>query len=95
MSVDPAMSIPRGGRLSNMLTERMKDFSTVFSSWVGKLVVMLVAIRECNVLMPCCIVGESASDLRVRIQTGWEMNVRKDLILAIEEVVIAQEARVN
>jgi hypothetical protein len=45
--------------------------------------------------MTCLIVGESASDVRVRVQSGWEMDVRKDLILAVEEVVIAAENQVN
>ena len=78
-----------------MIGDRTKDFSPVYSSWFGKPVVMLVVIRQCHVPMPCHIVGESAADVRVRIQPGWEMNVGKDLILAVEEVVIAAENRVN
>jgi hypothetical protein len=45
--------------------------------------------------MRCRILGESAADVRVRVQSGWELDVRKDLILAVEEVVIAADARVN
>jgi len=41
--------------------------------------------------MPCQIVGESAADARVRIKPGWEMNVGKELIPAVEEVVSAAE----
>ena len=77
-----------------MIAERTKDFSSVYSSWFGKPVVMTVVIRQCHVPMPCQIVRESAADVRVRIQPGWEMNVRKDLILAVEEVVVAAEDRV-
>jgi hypothetical protein len=78
-----------------MLAEGTKDFSPVYSSWFGKPVVMLVVIRQCHFPMPCHIVSESASDIRVRIQPGWELNIRKNLILAIEEFVIAAEDRVN
>jgi hypothetical protein len=78
-----------------MIAERTKDFSLVYSSWFGKPVVMLVSIRQCHIPMPCQIVGESAADVRVRIQPGWEMNVGKDLILAVEEVVTAAEDRVH
>lgn len=78
-----------------MIADRTKDFSPVYSAWLGKPVVMLVVIRQCHVPMPCHIVGESAADVRVRLQPGWEMDIRKDLILAVEEVVIAPEARVN
>jgi hypothetical protein len=74
-----------------MIAERTRDFSPVYSSWFGKPVVMLVLIRQCHIPMPCQIVGESAADVRVRIQPGWEINVGKDLILAVEEVVTAAE----
>lgn len=74
-----------------MITERTRDFSPVYSSWFGKTVVMLVVIRQCHIPMPCQIVGESAADVRVRIQPGWEMNVGKELILAVEEVVPVEE----
>jgi len=56
---------------------------------------MLVIIRHCHVPMPCRIVAESAVDVRVRIKPGWEMDIRKNLILAVEEVVIAAKDRVN
>jgi hypothetical protein len=78
-----------------MIAERKKDFSPLCSSWFGKPVVMLVVIRQNPVPMPCRIVGESVADVRVRIQSGWEMEIRKDLILAVEEFVIAAEDRVN
>ena len=78
-----------------MITVGTKNFLPVYSSWFGKTVVMLVVIRQCHVPMPCRIVSESAADVRVRIQPGWEMDVRKDLILAVEEIVNAAEDRVN
>jgi hypothetical protein len=78
-----------------MIAEGTNDFSPVYSAWFGKPVVMLVVIRQCHVPMPCRIVGESAADVRVRIQPGWEMEVRKDMILAVEEAVIAAQDQVN
>ena len=78
-----------------MIADRTKNFSPVYSAWLGKPVVMLVVIRQCHVPMPCHIVGESDSDVRVRLQPGWEMDIRKDLILAVEEVVASAEDRVN
>lgn len=72
-----------------MIAERTRGSSPVYSSWFGKPVVILVVIRQCHFPMPCQIVGESDSDVRVRIQPGWEMNVGKDLILAVEEAVPA------
>jgi hypothetical protein len=56
---------------------------------------MLVVIRQCHIPMPCQIVGESAADVRVRIRPGWKMDVRKELILAVEEVIAAAEDRAH
>ena len=78
-----------------MIPENRNGFSPVYSAWLGKPVVMLVVIRQCYVPMRCRILGESAADVRVRVQSGWELDVRKDLILAVEEVVIAAESHVN
>jgi hypothetical protein len=91
----PMNLMPRDWRPSNGLAEGTKDFSPAYSSLFGKSVVMLVVIRQCHVPMPCHIVAESAGDVRVRIQPGWEIDIRKDLILGVEEVVIAVKDRVN
>jgi len=78
-----------------MNVDGTKDFSPAYSAWFGKPVVMLVAIRQCYVPMTCRIVGESAAGVRIRMQPGWEMEVRKDLILAVEEIIVASEGPVN
>ena len=78
-----------------MNTEGTEDFSPVYSAWFGKTVVLLVAIRQCRVPMPCSIVGESRTDVRVRLQPGWEMDVRKELILALEEDAVGLDTTVN
>ncbi len=78
-----------------MIAEETKDFSPAYSSWIGKPVVMLVAIRQCLFPMPCRIVGESAADVRVWLERGWEVDIRKELILAVEEVVIENDNLVN
>lgn len=78
-----------------MIAEGRKDFSPVFSAWLGKSVVLVVAIRQCPVPMPCSIVGESVAEVRVRIKPGWEMDVRKELILAVEEDSGGQDSRIN
>jgi hypothetical protein len=78
-----------------MIAEGTKDFSPIYSAWFGKPVVLLVVIRQCRVPMPCSIVAESITDVRVRLQPGWEMDVRKELILALEEDTVSQPTRVN
>ena len=79
----------------NMISENPKVVSPAYSSLFGKSVVLLVVIRQCYVLVPCSIIGESASDVRVRLQSGWEMEGRKELILPIEEDVAALTSRVR
>jgi hypothetical protein len=78
-----------------MITERTKKISPVYSAWFGKSVVLVVAIRQCRVPLPCSIVGESAADVRVRFKPGWEMDLRKELILAVEEYAAAPDSRIN
>jgi len=52
-------------------------------------VVLLVAICLCRVPLPYSIVSESVADIRVRIKPGRQMNLRKELILAVGEYVVA------
>ena len=68
-----------------MMTQGTDEFFPAYADWVGKPVVLLVVIRQCHVPMPCRIVGESHANVRVRIRPGLEMDVRKELILAVEE----------
>lgn len=79
-----------------MLTEGTKKPTTVYSEWFGKSVILLVAVRKCHIPFPCSIVGETSADVRVRIEAGWEMDLRKELIVAVEEYAVApQEVRAN
>jgi hypothetical protein len=64
-----------------------RDFLPIYSAWYGTPVVLLFVIRQCHIPIPCRILGESVTALRVQIQPGWEVDVRKELILAVEEIV--------
>ena len=78
-----------------MLTEETGKFSPAYSAWVGKPVVLLVVIRQCQVPVPCRIVSESVAEVRVRIHPGWELDVHKELILAVEEDAVTPDALVH
>jgi hypothetical protein len=78
-----------------MIAGRTSDFSPAYTAWLRKPVVLLVVIRQCHVPVPCRIVAESATALRVRFKPGWEMDLRKELILAVEEDAVMLEPRVN
>ena len=78
-----------------MITDGRKDFSPAYTAWLREPVVLLVVIRQYDVPVQCRIVDESATALRVRFTPGWEMDLRKELILAIEEDAAILEHRVN
>ena len=78
-----------------MITEGSKQSSSVYFNWFGKPVVLTVLVRQWPIPMPCSIVGESVAEVRVRIQPGWEMDVGKELILAVEEDAVALDTRVH
>ena len=82
-------------RVTKMITEGKKEFSPTYSAWFGQPVVLLVVVRQCHVPMPCSIIGESAADVRIRIKPGWEIDVRKELILAVEEDAVAVDSQIN
>jgi hypothetical protein len=77
------------------LTLPMHRAESAYSAWIGKSVVLLVVIRNTQVPMPCRIVAESHADVRVRIDPGWELDLAKELILAVEEDAFATFAQVN
>jgi hypothetical protein len=79
----------------NTITERIRRQPCAYSVWFGKSVVLLVAVRQCRVPMPCCIIGESVAAVRVRINSGWEMDLRKELILAVEESAVGLDNWIN
>jgi hypothetical protein len=78
-----------------MITEGAKGLSRIYSGWFGKSVVLLVAIRQCQVPLPCSIVSESVSAVHIRIDIGLEMDLRKELILAVEEYGVVSNGRIN
>jgi hypothetical protein len=84
------------GATTNVITDGIKQKrSSGYSAWLGKSVVLLIAIRQCHVPMPCCIIGESVAAVRVRIEPGFEMDLQKELILAVEEYVAGLDNWVN
>jgi hypothetical protein len=80
---------------NNGTLKAVKDSSGGYSAWLGKAVVLIVAIRRCPVPLRCRIVGESVAAVRVYFDRGWEMTVRKELILAVEEDAMVPEERIH
>lgn len=78
-----------------MILKRTEKHSPVYSLWFGQPVVLQVRVRQCLVPIHCSIVDESGEDVRIRIQPGWEMDIRKDLILAVEDDFVGLGNRIN
>jgi hypothetical protein len=78
-----------------MRAEKAKDVPSVYSEWFGKSVLLLVAFRQCHLPLPCRIVGETAANVRIHVEPGWEIDVRKELILAVEERAACRDSLIN
>jgi hypothetical protein len=55
-----------------------------FEQWYGKTVVLRLKTGETHVPLRGTIVAESGSAVRFRIGGGWEFDVYKSIILAVE-----------
>jgi hypothetical protein len=58
---------------------------SVYQAWVGQQVVLQVATGELRVPLRGTIVGESEDAVRFRVGDGWDVDVFKNMILAVEE----------
>ena len=58
---------------------------SVYASWVGQAVILQVA--DDDLCVPLCgvIVGESETTLRIRVEEGWDMDISKLMIFAVEQ----------
>jgi hypothetical protein len=77
-----------------MNPEGVWDRSPIYSAWFG-IPVLLFVMRECRVPIPCNIIAESVAAVRIRLQPGWEIDVPKEFILAIEEATASRETCMN
>jgi hypothetical protein len=81
-------------RVDTMLPTGTGNFSPIFSDWFGTPVLLFV-IRQCRVPIPCQIIDESVSAVRIRLTPGWEIDVPKQLILAVEEAAAVLVTSLN
>ncbi len=57
--------------------------------------ILLLAFNEGQIPIPCGIVGESAFDVRIRVTSGLEVELRKSSILAVEEDRVLVDSRID
>jgi len=56
-----------------------------YSLWMGQPVVLQVAAGEMRVPLRGMIVSESNDAVRFRIGDGWDVDIYKNMVLAVEE----------
>jgi len=65
-----------------------------YSTYLGKRVILQVVHGKLQVPLPCTIIGESQTCVRVRVGDGWDVDVFdgwdvdifKEMVVAIESV---------
>ena len=83
------------GKTIKMMNEEASRFSPSYSAWLGRPVVLLLTIRGVQVALPCRIVAESVADVRICITSAWEMDLRKELIVTVEEDIAPVDGWMN
>ena len=58
---------------------------SVYASWIGQAVILQVAASGLRIPLRGTILGESDEALRFRIGEGWDIDIYKNMILAVEE----------
>jgi hypothetical protein len=58
---------------------------SAYASWIGQAVVLQVAATDLRVPLRGTILGETDEAVRFRIGEGWDVDIYKSMILAVEE----------
>jgi hypothetical protein len=56
-----------------------------FQPWVGQSVVLQVALGDIKVPLRGKLLGDSEETVRMRIGEGWDVDIYKAMILAVEK----------
>ncbi len=59
--------------------------ASAYAPWMGQAVVLQVASEDLRVPLRGVIVGESEGAVRFRIVDGWDIDIPKPMILAVEQ----------
>ncbi|HXY01336.1 MAG TPA: hypothetical protein VEI54_10480 [Candidatus Limnocylindrales bacterium] len=57
----------------------------VFNTWLGHAVVLHVALGDIQVPLRGKLLKESGDTVRMRIGEGWDVDIYKNMIMAVEE----------
>ena len=60
-----------------------------FNAWIGQPVVLQVALGEIKVPLRGRLLKDSGETLRMRIGEGWDVDIYKAMVVAVEEDAMA------
>jgi hypothetical protein len=60
-----------------------------YQPWIGQAVVLQVALGDVKVPLRGRLLKESGDVLRMRIGDGWDVDIYKNMVLAVEEDAMA------
>ena len=63
--------------------------NSAFKSWIGQPVVLQVALGDIKVPLRGKLLKEGGDTLRVRIGDGWDVDIYKTMVMAVEEDAMA------
>lgn len=58
---------------------------SAFASWIGQPVVLQVALGDIRVPLRGRLLKDAGDTLRMRIGDGWDVDIYKTMVLAVEE----------
>ena len=62
---------------------------SAYKSWIGQAVVLQVALGDIKVPLRGRVLRDGGETLRMRIGDGWDVDIYKAMILAVEEDAMA------
>ncbi|MGB6670773.1 MAG: hypothetical protein WA621_09985 [Candidatus Acidiferrum sp.] len=62
---------------------------SAYETWVGQSVVLQVALGDIKVPLRGTLLKDGSETVRMRIGEGWDVDIYKTMILAVEQDVMA------
>jgi len=75
----------RDSRSCQAELSRVPRVDKAFKSWIGQPVVLQVALGDIKVPLRGKLLKENGETVRIRIGDGWDVDIYKTMILAVEE----------
>ena len=66
------------------------SLSSAYSPWLGRPVALRVSAGELQTKLCCIVIGESEAAVRVRIGGIWDVDIYKEMVLSVEDIVLVQ-----